>query len=190
MCQVPPNPATPDSSDHVGHVMYVWLDALTNYLTAVGYPNEDDASFQKFWPASIHVVGKVRNLPSSATFTHRLAPSLALSHPLSPSLALSRPLSPSHAFSHVLTPSLTLSRLLTRSHAPPCHQDILRFHAIYWPAFLMAAGLPLPQRLFAHGWWTSNGEKMSKSIGNVIDPTALVEKYGRDQVRCSTPRKA
>ena len=54
----------------------------------------------------------------------------------------------------------------------------------------MAAGLPLPQRLFAHGWWTSNGEKMSKSIGNVIDPTALVEKYGRDQVRCSTPRKA
>ena len=108
--------------------MYVWLDALTNYLTAVGYPDVDGeaSQFPKFWPASLHLVGK----------------------------------------------------------------DILRFHAIYWPAFLMAAGLPLPQRLFAHGWWTSNGEKMSKSIGNVIDPTALVEKYGRDQVRCSTPRKA
>ena len=62
-------------------------------------------------------------------------------------------------------------------------KDILRFHAIYWPAFLLAAGLPLPQRLFAHGWWTRDGQKMSKSIGNVVDPVALVHKYGVGQVR-------
>jgi methionyl-tRNA synthetase len=63
-------------------------------------------------------------------------------------------------------------------------KDILRFHAIYWPAFLLAAGLPLPQRLFAHGWWTVNGEKMSESVGNVIEPVGLVQRYGCDQVRC------
>jgi len=102
------------------HVMYVWLDALANYLSALGYPNMDDGSnFSKFWPASVHIVGK----------------------------------------------------------------DILRFHAVYWPAFLMAAGLPLPKRLFAHGWWTKDGEKISKSLGNVIDPSELVEKYGVDQTR-------
>lgn len=101
------------------HVMYVWLDALANYLSAIGYPDTSSAHFDKFWPAGLHMVGK----------------------------------------------------------------DILRFHAIYWPAFLMAAGLPLPKKLFAHGWWMNNGEKMSKSIGNVIDPVALVEKYGTDNVR-------
>ena len=101
------------------HIMYVWLDALTNYLTAIGYPDEKAAEYQKFWPADLHMVGK----------------------------------------------------------------DILRFHAIYWPAFLMAADLPLPKRIFAHGWWTNEGQKISKSVGNVIDPNALIEEYGLDQVR-------
>ncbi|PIR32126.1 MAG: methionine--tRNA ligase [Alphaproteobacteria bacterium CG11_big_fil_rev_8_21_14_0_20_44_7] len=96
------------------HVMYVWLDALTNYITALGYPFKTD-----FWPASIHIVGK----------------------------------------------------------------DILRFHAVYWPAFLMAAGVELPKRIFAHGWWTNEGQKISKSLGNVIDPFALAEEFGIDQVR-------
>ena len=100
------------------HVMYVWLDALTNYITALGYPDEK-TEFWKFWPADIHFVGK----------------------------------------------------------------DILRFHAIYWPAFLMAAGLPVPRRVFAHGWWTIEGQKMSKSLGNAIDPLALVEEFGLDPVR-------
>ena len=100
--------------------MYVWLDALTNYVSALGYPNmEDGTKFSKFWPAALHVVGK----------------------------------------------------------------DILRFHAVYWPAFLMAAGLPLPRRIFAHGWWTKDGEKISKSLGNVIDPVELVETYGVDPTR-------
>lgn len=101
------------------HIMYVWLDALTNYITAVGYPNTDAPEYKQFWPASLHMVGK----------------------------------------------------------------DILRFHAVYWPAFLMAADLPPPQRVFAHGWWTNEGQKISKSLGNVIDPYQLVEKYGLDQVR-------
>jgi methionyl-tRNA synthetase len=100
------------------HVMYVWLDALTNYITAVGYP-DDAATFAKWWPAELHFVGK----------------------------------------------------------------DILRFHAIYWPAFLMAAGLPVQHRVFAHGWWTNEGQKISKSLGNVIDPVALVEEFGLDAVR-------
>ena len=105
------------------HVMYVWLDALTNYLTATGWPTEgdfgDSARHAKFWPADLHMVGK----------------------------------------------------------------DILRFHAVYWPAFLMAAGLPLPKRVFAHGWWTNEGEKISKSLGNVIDPNALATEFGLDQTR-------
>lgn len=101
------------------HIMYVWLDALTNYITAVGYPDTDAAEYRQFWPASLHMVGK----------------------------------------------------------------DILRFHAVYWPAFLMAADLPPPQRVYAHGWWTNEGQKISKSLGNVIDPYQLVEKYGLDQVR-------
>jgi methionyl-tRNA synthetase len=99
--------------DDEEQVMYVWIDALTNYISALGYPNMDpDQNYSKFWPASLHVVGK----------------------------------------------------------------DILRFHGVYWPAFLMAADLPLPKRVFAHGWWTKDGEKISKSLGNVIDPVELVEK--------------
>lgn len=102
------------------HVIYVWLDALTNYLTALGYPDDQDSEdFLDFWTNSLHVVGK----------------------------------------------------------------DILRFHAVYWPAFLMAAGLTPPRRLFAHGWWTNEGEKISKSLGNVIDPVELVSTYGLDAVR-------
>jgi methionyl-tRNA synthetase len=100
------------------HVMYVWLDALANYITALGYPDESNPLW-RFWPADLHLVGK----------------------------------------------------------------DIQRFHAIYWPAFLMAAGLPVPRRIFAHGWWTVDGAKMSKSVGNVVDPLALVAKYGVDPVR-------
>jgi methionyl-tRNA synthetase len=101
------------------HIMYVWLDALTNYITAVGYPETDSEMFGKYWPADLHMVGK----------------------------------------------------------------DILRFHAVYWPAFLMGAGLEPPKRVFAHGWWTNEGEKISKSLGNVIDPHQLVETYGLDPVR-------
>jgi len=100
------------------HVMYVWLDALTNYITAAGYP-DNPAAFAKWWPADIHFVGK----------------------------------------------------------------DILRFHAIYWPAFLMGAGLEPPKRVFAHGWWTNEGQKISKSLGNVIDPVALVDEFGLDPIR-------
>jgi methionyl-tRNA synthetase len=100
------------------HVIYVWLDALTNYITALGYPNNQD-NFKKYWPEAVHVVGK----------------------------------------------------------------DILRFHAVYWPAFLMAADLPLPKQIFAHGWWTNEGEKISKSLGNAIDPVELVETFGADTVR-------
>jgi methionyl-tRNA synthetase len=100
------------------HVMYVWLDALTNYITAAGYP-ADPAAFSKWWPADIHFVGK----------------------------------------------------------------DIVRFHAIYWPAFLMAADLAPPHRVFAHGWWTNEGQKISKSLGNVIDPVGLVEEFGLDPIR-------
>jgi len=107
-----PVPNDPD------HVMYVWLDALANYITALGYPDETTADWA-FWPADLHVVGK----------------------------------------------------------------DIQRFHAIYWPAFLMAAGLAVPTRIFAHGWWTIDGAKMSKSVGNVVDPLALADEFGLDPVR-------
>ncbi|QHI95659.1 methionine--tRNA ligase [Aristophania vespae] len=100
------------------HVMYVWFDALANYLTAVGYPDLD-AEKAHYWPADVHVVGK----------------------------------------------------------------EIVRFHCIYWPAFLMAANLPLPKKVFAHGWWTVEGEKMSKSLGNVLDPKALSDEFGLDQLR-------
>ncbi|MDP6515757.1 MAG: methionine--tRNA ligase, partial [Alphaproteobacteria bacterium] len=106
----------PNDADHI---MYVWLDALTNYITAAGYPDTDCDIYRTFWPADVHMVGK----------------------------------------------------------------DILRFHAVYWPAFLMAAGIEPPQRVFAHGWWTNEGEKISKSLGNVIDPFALIEQYGLDPVR-------
>ena len=100
------------------HVMYVWLDALTNYITVAGYPDAN-AERWSFWPADVHFVGK----------------------------------------------------------------DIVRFHAIYWPAFLMAAGIAPAKRIFAHGWWTVEGQKMSKSLGNAIDPVALVEEYGLDPLR-------
>ena len=108
--------AVPDDPDHI---MYVWLDALTNYITGVGFPDTDSASYKRYWPATLHVVGK----------------------------------------------------------------DILRFHAIYWPAFLMAAGVAPPERVFAHGWWTVEGQKMSKSLGNFIAPRDLVAHYGVDPVR-------
>ncbi|MDX9689885.1 MAG: methionine--tRNA ligase [Alphaproteobacteria bacterium] len=108
-----PVPNDPD------HVMYVWMDALTNYITALGYPDTNADKYKAFWPADLHMVGK----------------------------------------------------------------DILRFHAVYWPAFLMAAGLPVPKRVFAHGWWTNAGQKISKSLGNVIDPNKLIEQYGLDQTR-------
>jgi methionyl-tRNA synthetase len=99
--------------------MYVWVDALTNYITGVGYPDEKSETFKKYWPADIHMIGK----------------------------------------------------------------DITRFHAVYWPAFLMSAGIALPKRIFAHGFVFNRGEKMSKSVGNVIDPFALIDAYGLDQVR-------
>jgi methionyl-tRNA synthetase len=101
------------------HVMYVWLDALTNYISALGWPEDPDGLYARFWPCDVHVVGK----------------------------------------------------------------DILRFHAVYWPAFLMAAGLEPPRRIFAHGWWTNEGQKISKSVGNVIDPHALIDRYGLDATR-------
>ena len=106
----------PDAEEHI---MYVWVDALTNYLTGVGFPDEASESFGKYWPANIHIIGK----------------------------------------------------------------DILRFHAVYWPAFLMSAGLPLPGRVFAHGFLLNKGEKMAKSLGNVVSPTDMVDLYGVDQVR-------
>jgi len=104
--------------DDPAHVMYVWLDALTNYLSAVGFPDEGAARWP-YWPPDVQVIGK----------------------------------------------------------------EISRFHAVIWPALLMAAGLPLPRRVFSHGWWTAGGEKMSKSLGNAIDVKALVETYGVDPVR-------
>ena len=100
------------------HVMYVWIDALCNYLTAIGYPDTNNLNYKKYWPAT-HIVGK----------------------------------------------------------------DILRFHAVYWPAFLMAAGIKPPKRIFAHGWWTNEGKKISKSLGNVIDPYEIINEYGLDQIR-------
>ncbi|MBS4729169.1 methionine--tRNA ligase [Mycobacterium sp. SM1] len=104
---------------HPEHVMYVWVDALTNYLTGVGYPDTDSELFCRYWPADLHMIGK----------------------------------------------------------------DIIRFHAVYWPAFLMSAGIELPRRVFAHGFLLNRGEKMSKSVGNVIDPVALIERFGVDPVR-------
>jgi len=100
------------------HVMYVWLDALTNYLTGIGFPDDTD-QFRKYWPADLHVIGK----------------------------------------------------------------DVVRFHAVYWPAFLMSAGIPLPRQIFAHGWLLSRGEKMSKSRGNVVDPQEMARLYGVDALR-------
>jgi methionyl-tRNA synthetase len=100
------------------HVMYVWVDALTNYITGVGFPDEDDPNW-RYWPADVHVIGK----------------------------------------------------------------DIIRFHAVYWPAFLLSAGIPVQRRVYAHGFLFNRGEKMSKSIGNVVDPFNLADQYGVDQMR-------
>ena len=105
--------------DNDKHVIYVWLDALTNYISALGYPNTKSDLFKKFWPASVHLIGK----------------------------------------------------------------DILRFHAIYWPAFLMAANIKLPKKIYGHGWILSGDEKMSKSKGNILDPLEIIEKYGLDPLR-------
>jgi len=101
------------------HVIYVWLDALTNYLSALNYPDTNNDLYKKFWPASLHLIGK----------------------------------------------------------------DILRFHAIYWPAFLLAADIPLPERIYGHGWILSEEEKMSKSKGNILDPVEIIKKYGLDPLR-------
>jgi methionyl-tRNA synthetase len=101
------------------HIMYVWVDALTNYITGVGFPDQDSKTFRRFWPADVHIIGK----------------------------------------------------------------DIIRFHAVYWPAFLMSAGVAPPKRVFGHGFLYSRGEKMSKSIGNVVDPFVLTKEFGADQLR-------
>ncbi len=101
------------------HIIYVWLDALTNYLSALNFPDTKNKKYKTFWPADVHIIGK----------------------------------------------------------------DILRFHAIYWPAFLLAAKLPLPKRVFGHGWILSNEKKMSKSLGNILDPIEIINKYGIDQLR-------
>jgi valyl-tRNA synthetase len=102
-----------------GHIMYVWVDALTNYITGVGFPDTGSEKFKRYWPAALHVIGK----------------------------------------------------------------DIVRFHAVYWPAFLMSAGIAVPQRIFSHGFLFNRGEKMSKSVGNVIDPFTMADTYGVDQFR-------
>jgi methionyl-tRNA synthetase len=101
------------------HVVYVWLDALTNYISALGFGADDETLFNQFWPANVHLVGK----------------------------------------------------------------DILRFHCVYWPAFLMSAGLPLPEQIYGHGWWLRDEAKMSKSIGNVVRPDYLIERFGTDSLR-------
>ena len=101
------------------HVIYVWLDALTNYLSALNFPDTKNTKYKNFWPADLHVIGK----------------------------------------------------------------DILRFHAIYWPAFLLAADLPLPKRVYGHGWILSDDKKMSKSLGNILDPIEIINNYGIDQLR-------
>ncbi len=105
--------------EHPDHIMYVWVDALTNYLTGVGFPDTKSELFQRYWPADLHMIGK----------------------------------------------------------------DIIRFHTVYWPAFLMSAGIDLPRRVFAHGFLLNKGEKMSKSVGNIVDPVTLIDTFGVDQVR-------
>src|SRR5947207_3072807 len=115
----------PPADTPTQHVMYVWVDALTNYITAAGFPDEK-APRWRYWPADVHIIGK----------------------------------------------------------------DIVRFHAVYWPAFLMSAGIAVPERVFAHGFLYNRGEKMSKSVGNVVDPFDLVKAYGVDQVRYFFLREA
>src|SRR4029078_1440444 len=105
--------------EHPDHVMYVWVDALTNYLTGVGYPDTESERFRRYWPADLHMIGK----------------------------------------------------------------DIIRFHTVYWPAFLMSAGIELPCKVFVHGFLLNRGEKMRQSVGKVGDPNALIDAFGVDQVR-------
>ena len=106
----------PDNNEHI---IYVWLDALTNYISALNYPNKEDKLYKDFWPANIHLIGK----------------------------------------------------------------DILRFHAVYWPAFLLAAKIELPKKVYGHGWILSDNEKMSKSKGNILDPLEIINQYGLDPLR-------
>ena len=106
----------PDNNEHI---IYVWLDALTNYISALNYPDKDNKLYKEFWPANIHLIGK----------------------------------------------------------------DILRFHAVYWPAFLLAAKIDLPKRVYGHGWILSDNEKMSKSKGNILDPLEIINQYGLDPLR-------
>src|SRR4029079_5163331 len=130
-------PADP-ARTNAKHIMYVWVDALTNYITAVGYPDVGNEKFKRYWPASLHVIANehVRFKPVY------LADSL-----------------------HVIG------------------KDIVRFHAVYWPAFLMSAGVAVPKHIFSHGFLFNRGEKMSKSVGNVIDPFTMADTYGVDQFR-------
>ena len=102
-----------------GHVIYVWVDALVNYISALGWPDDPEGKFKTFWPADVHLIGK----------------------------------------------------------------DILRHHAVYWPCLLMAAGVELPKTIFAHGWWTVDGQKMSKSLGNFVDPNLVIDQFGLDAFR-------
>ena len=101
------------------HIIYVWLDALTNYLSSLSFPDDKDQMYNKFWPADLHIIGK----------------------------------------------------------------DILRFHAVYWPAFLLAANISIPKKIFSHGWILSDDKKMSKSVGNILDPLGIIKDYGIDQLR-------
>ena len=101
------------------HIIYVWLDALTNYLSSLSFPDDKDQMYNKFWPADLHIIGK----------------------------------------------------------------DILRFHAVYWPAFLLAANISIPKKIFSHGWILSEDKKMSKSVGNILDPLGIIKDYGIDQLR-------
>ena len=108
-----------DGETDGGHVMYVWVDALMNYVTGLGWPDESPETYKRFWPADLHLIGK----------------------------------------------------------------DIMRFHTVYWPAFLMSAGLPVPKQVFGHGFLLNRGQKESKSLGNVTDPVALAQRFGVDPLR-------
>ena len=132
-----------DPSEHAKHIMYVWVDALSNYLSGLG------------WPAAGNSGGGVPSAP---------APLFDAFWPRGESVGAAPGCSSPSAV-HIVG------------------KDILRFHAVYWPALLLAAGLPPPTTVFAHGWWTRDGAKISKSVGNVVDPQALAERFGVDQVR-------
>lgn len=109
----------PGATGDAEHIIYVWLDALTNYISALGFGSGDDSRFRRYWPADVHLIGK----------------------------------------------------------------DIIRFHSVYWPAFLMAAGVELPKTILAHGWWLRDDQKISKSVGNIVRPDAIIEQFGPDPLR-------